>query len=87
MGRRGGWAAGDGDLSDKPKNGGENTIFDPNEATQRYGDHFSVEPTVKVDPAAQAAAPRGQQGAHTRSTSLVPKSPYGRTSSTTNIKA
>src|SRR5260221_9573565 len=42
-------------MSEKPKDGGEKSIFDPNEATQRYADNFTLEPTI-VDRAAQAAS-------------------------------
>jgi hypothetical protein len=42
-------------MSDKPKDGGEKTIFDPQQATQRYSDNFTLEPTI-IDPASQAAS-------------------------------
>jgi serine/threonine protein kinase/HAMP domain-containing protein len=43
-------------LSEKPKDEGERTIFDPNVATRRYeSDHVVVEPTV-IDPAPAHAA-------------------------------
>ena len=41
-------------MSEKPKNDGERTVFDPNVATHRYGDNLLVEPTV-VDSAPAAA--------------------------------
>ncbi len=44
-------------MSDKPKDGGEKTVFDPNEATQRYGDqvtHKRVDATQRLDPAETA---------------------------------
>jgi serine/threonine protein kinase len=42
-------------MSDKPKNGGERTIFDPAEATQRYAqENIVVEPTV-IEPTAPSS--------------------------------
>ena len=46
------------DLSEKPKNEGEKSIFDPNEATQRYSDNFTLEPTI-LDPGPASGASAG----------------------------